>query len=465
MSTTTSIYTTRSRYPALLFPTAWYYYYLATDRLFDDFGVKFEKVGMIIEDNMRRDMYYPISAAIRFQKNFIQKILTESHFLENIKEQLLIDGEKILKFIQQHEIIVFDALSDDELMAVYKEYNDLYTNFNYPAIVIVVVGTEGLIQEVQNIITNQSEFDILSKSSTLPYLLQYKLDILEASIDDIDAIHKKWYWIPFDYYGADEWDKMHFLNELKKPKDVKRMAYLKNYQTITLRNQKEILENKSLSLNEKKLVNALPTLNFIQDERKRVTNLSYPFLHKKIFNEFARRLDVPKEIVWLMTPDEIRKGLSGEKKDFAYRKKKCVLEVFEDNFTTHETFPPYISLEMVDESTESIKGVTASGGKTSGRVKVCISSKEVSQMRQGEILVAPATTPDYILGFKKASAVITDEGGLTSHAAVVSREMKLPCIIGTKTASKILKDGDLVEVDANNGIVKILERKKREIEN
>lgn len=70
------------------------------------------------------------------------------------------------------------------------------------------------------------------------------------------------------------------------------------------------------------------------------------------------------------------------------------------------------------------------------------------------------TTPDYIQLIKKSSAIITDEGGLLCHAAIVAREFKKPCVIGTKIATKILKDGDLVEVDANKGIVKILKKEK-----
>ena len=61
---------------------------------------------------------------------------------------------------------------------------------------------------------------------------------------------------------------------------------------------------------------------------------------------------------------------------------------------------------------------------------------------------------------KNASAIVTDEGGLTCHAAIISRELKIPCIVGTGNATKVLKDGDLVEVDANKGIVKILKRVK-----
>ena len=59
---------------------------------------------------------------------------------------------------------------------------------------------------------------------------------------------------------------------------------------------------------------------------------------------------------------------------------------------------------------------------------------------------------------KNAAAILTDQGGITSHAAIISREMHIPCIVGTKIATQVLKDGDLVEVDADNGIVRILEK-------
>ena len=66
------------------------------------------------------------------------------------------------------------------------------------------------------------------------------------------------------------------------------------------------------------------------------------------------------------------------------------------------------------------------------------------------------TTPEMVPIMKKASAFVTDEGGVTCHAAIISREMRKPCIIGTKVATQLLKDGDMVEVDANSGFVKIL---------
>ncbi len=75
-------------------------------------------------------------------------------------------------------------------------------------------------------------------------------------------------------------------------------------------------------------------------------------------------------------------------------------------------------------------------------------------MRKGEIIVANMTHPDYIPAIRKARAIVTDEGGVVCHAAIISRELKIPCIIGTGEATKVFKDGDRVEVDALRGVVK-----------
>ena len=85
--------------------------------------------------------------------------------------------------------------------------------------------------------------------------------------------------------------------------------------------------------------------------------------------------------------------------------------------------------------------------------------KKIREMNKGDVLVSGSTGPEMIRACHKAGAIITEEGGICSHAAIVSRELKIPCIIGTKIATKLLKDGDEVEVDANKGVVKILKKK------
>ncbi|MBU0648947.1 hypothetical protein KJ969_02495 [Patescibacteria group bacterium] len=120
-----------------------------------------------------------------------------------------------------------------------------------------------------------------------------------------------------------------------------------------------------------------------------------------------------------------------------------------------------LNIELRDgkptEKINSIDGQSASSGVVEGRVKIVLTNKDIHKILKGDVLVSPMTRPDFIPAMKKAAAFITDEGGITCHAAIVSREMKKPCIIGTKIATQVLKDGDLVKVDANNGVIKILE--------
>ena len=98
----------------------------------------------------------------------------------------------------------------------------------------------------------------------------------------------------------------------------------------------------------------------------------------------------------------------------------------------------------------------ASRGFARGHAKILKSAANLDKVKRGDILVAPMTIPDMVPAMEKAAAFVTDEGGILCHAAIVSREMKKPCIIGTKIATKALKDGDLVEVDADNGVVRII---------
>ena len=115
---------------------------------------------------------------------------------------------------------------------------------------------------------------------------------------------------------------------------------------------------------------------------------------------------------------------------------------------------------MSDDSAE-LKGQTAfsNGAVVTGKVAVIKAKEELAEKAKditGNILVAVQTTPHYIPYLKGVKAIVTDEGGITCHAAIVSREMQIPCVVGTKNATKILKDGDEVEVDAENGIVRLL---------
>jgi phosphohistidine swiveling domain-containing protein len=117
-----------------------------------------------------------------------------------------------------------------------------------------------------------------------------------------------------------------------------------------------------------------------------------------------------------------------------------------------------LSLIFSEKHTEELKGTVACKGRATGPAKVILTDADFKGFNKGDVLVATWTEPKYTPIMKLASAIVTDEGGLTSHAAIVSRELNIPCVIGTKNATKVLKTGDTVEVDAIQGVIKILSK-------
>lgn len=175
-----------------------------------------------------------------------------------------------------------------------------------------------------------------------------------------------------------------------------------------------------------------------------------------------------------LTPDEIRLLIDGAKlkiKDIVEKRK--VVGIYADKtgknqFIEKDDLRKFVShLELAHGQTAAsvmvketiIKGFTANRGIIKGIVRVVFLAKDFHKVNSGDILVTAMTSVDFIPVMDKAAAFITNEGGITSHAAIVAREMNKPCIIGTKIATQVLKDGDLVEVDADKGIVKILKKK------
>jgi len=205
------------------------------------------------------------------------------------------------------------------------------------------------------------------------------------------------------------------------------------------------------------------SVSYLRDVRKGFTLLSNHYFDL-LYSRLAKLLSVPFEKLAITLPldlvDNVSKkrleGIAKERSRFmveAYSKKKikifCGKVVNEIYSSFHKSF---------SGETDTIKGCTASPGKVKGVVRVVMGETHFGKFNDGEILVAPMTRPEYLPLMKKALAIITDEGGITSHAAIVARELKKPCIIGTKVATKVLRDGDLVEVNTNHNIIRILKK-------
>ncbi len=184
-----------------------------------------------------------------------------------------------------------------------------------------------------------------------------------------------------------------------------------------------------------------------------------------LFKYLEKESKIPQRKFYNLTPTEIITILKRKKiinlEEIKEREKYYLLKWHKDRekiYSGKEALKEYQRIIGSEdkEKIKEIKGKVVFMGKIKGRVKLVILKNDLKKVMKGDILVAPMTTPDYVPALRRVAAIVTDEGGIICHAAIISRELKIPCVIGTKNATKVLKDGDLVEVDANKGIVKKL---------
>lgn len=189
----------------------------------------------------------------------------------------------------------------------------------------------------------------------------------------------------------------------------------------------------------------------------------------ELLPELARFVPYTPRQLESMTPDELAGVMDGALNPTAdeleHRAKHVVAGIYEGKEVlwvgqdAEEKMKPL--LPVVDLDAKELAGQPAMKGKATGPCHIIsweldVSANQIDDMPEGAVLVAGQTRPQLMGAIKKACAIVTDEGGVLSHAAIVSRELRIPCVIGTKYATKIFKTGDMVEVDANTGIVRKL---------
>jgi phosphoenolpyruvate synthase/pyruvate phosphate dikinase len=222
---------------------------------------------------------------------------------------------------------------------------------------------------------------------------------------------------------------------------------------------------------EKKLVDYFQAIIRLRDERKNIFCRAF-VIQWRLAQRMFREAGIDEKFIIYYTFGEMKNGV-----DYLLRNKKRIIKRAK-GFCVLVNYSGKIEMEEVDFNKEKkvinnyyleksgrgdgkeLKGQVGSPGKIKGVVKIVLKLDKSINLKAGEILVTGMTRPEFVPLMRRAAAIITDEGGITCHAAIISRELKKPCIIGTKIATRFLKDGDLVEVDANKGIVKLLKRNK-----
>jgi phosphohistidine swiveling domain-containing protein len=228
------------------------------------------------------------------------------------------------------------------------------------------------------------------------------------------------------------------------------------------RNRLPEVRSKKLPAKPKATSSKMPTTinewigfsTYIRDVRKQC-NMIYNAMADRYLREECKRMGLAYDQAVFLTPEEFEEQKSKGLKDYhhlriAHATHNGLVDISEEEWD---------ALVIKDKDSEDfVKGAVASKGKVQGIARIVMGPADFHKVRKGDILISSMTRPEFGPVLKKVAGIVTNEGGITCHAAIVARELKLPCVIGTVNATKVFKDDDLVEVDANAGIVKILEQ-------
>lgn len=266
------------------------------------------------------------------------------------------------------------------------------------------------------------------------------------------------------------WTKYSFLGVYCPSDEPYSLDYFKQKLQETIISPKP-LKNESLIQVDKEtgiFIAFLQEYVYLRTFRVEQLSRSYYFI-QPLLREIAKRAGISLYELCLCSLDEIHMFLQKQtcfdpvtlqkrKNTYLYTMKNGIFQCYSGREAQHQ-FQQEVKEESVDTVKTIIQGSVACKGKANGRVHIILDPKDIHTFGKGEILVTIMTNPDYTTVMGKAAAIVTEEGGMLCHAAIVSRELNVPCVVGTGNATKILKDGDIVEVDANTGTVRIVQRK------
>lgn len=422
------------------------------------------------------------------KKNELNKVLKDPGYITYRKKMTDSYGAELLNFsmtkLTKENI---EKSSKKGLMELYNTFRDIYTRYEFYNGIWFTIS-----DDLQKTILKRLEKDGLTDVDDIQTIMscpyqsfvnREHIDLLKAAItikklgEDFDSSKNKkiflelknnYYWMPFLHVGPDLFEEKHYYEELKKilssNQDLEKdLEKAETYYPKMIKKQKEIIKKYSLDKETVRLLNDIHLLIQMQDERKELISRSHinwvNNLMVKIGSYFGLNGIEAADIF----PNEIEKCLLHNIIDLdTYNKDNSTHRKFEitepDGYTMYfdDDAEPFLQIIESNSGTE-LKGECASLGYAKGKVKVCLSSDDIGKVNKGDILVTTMTTPDYVPAMRKVAGIITDEGGVTCHAAIVSRELGIPCIINTKNASEILRDGDMIEFDAETGVIKRIE--------
>lgn len=442
--------------------------------------------GMVYQNHNRQDhwdWFWNIGKMIQKRNEILEKAVSEKAFADTYFKAWEKTYENYLAAFEEAKELDLNSLYEILSLKFRKLYETLIAQAAYGYVVdtfLTAEDSDWLVEEIKNELREKATPEVIA-TLTAPVFHSFigefneRIRKLALSIrDKRDSeniqkealkITKEFFWIKTNYRDYGRITQEQVLHEASQLLDKSSSLSESADHSEKNRTEKDrILESFNASARLRRILHISELFTHIQDKRKecvlRNNSLFFEFLET-----IAKRESVDKKLFFYSTSQEFFSFLKGIPLPTHLIEKRIhegVMVLF-SNDTSYLMYKEEIDSSLKSEhlfpnlqNVTELRGSIAFKGKVKGTVRVLRNTTEINTFGEGQILVANQTTPEFVPAMKKAAAIVTDQGGITCHAAIVARELKKPCIIGTKNATQVLKDGDVVEVDAEKGIVRIL---------
>ncbi len=413
-----------------------------------------------------------------------------NRFMEILGREIIAPDYSIKKYTNQFNVLTRQILHSAKILGSvsyaaplsqwliqYKDFQNIFLRFGEHVVwqpwSITYFVEDWMTHRLQKYFDDwQAMYDIIARAPK-PYQTQRMIEAVwgwranKGTPAALDIIVKRYQYLGVYSINHSVWTKRGVLQQAGSLKNAE--AQLRHAQTERKKTQR-LFRNVYYALCKKdsllaRVAEAVHVFVWLRTERidvyKKVTTLIQPFyrqLEKRLGWEtgWSAHLTVQEMELLLrgrtpVTRDELKRR---HERGYIGYVHKDGSEVISDPREQKRFLKNIIGDQTKHE--DIVTGKIACPGKIVGTVKVLLHAQAASKFPKGAILVAHMTHPDYMPAIRRAAAIVTDEGGIVCHAAVISRELNIPCVIATKHATKIFADGDRVEVDAIRGIVRKL---------
>ncbi|MBI5002525.1 hypothetical protein HZC31_04010 [Candidatus Woesearchaeota archaeon] len=432
-------------------------------------------------------MYMNHEECLRIAEVILKKIQEEAKWFEHATKEIYVRAAALIAFSRNLKNINYKTKSQAELLALYQEYCNLFKDMRvYSSIPMMLehdtpilsnLLKEKLGQQIEGEMLNDA-FSTLSSPTKNSYLLQEEIERLKIAAkyaekqnveQEIRMHTERWNWREYMFEGIPliEADFLRQIEEdIEQHKDpTKRVEQIEEKQKKLQERQKEYIKKYALREQTQNFAEIAQDIVYLKYFRKGIFAESYycvEFLLKEIGQQLNISLDDTRGMFDWEVEEALTQGITKEKiEEIRSREEFCAFVSYEGKcYPLTEEEATKILKENVEEENKNmiteLKGQVACSGNVRGEVCIVNTVEDMEKMKEGIILTSVMTHPNLFSAMKGAGGIITDIGGLSCHAAIVARELQIPCIVGTKQASKILQDGMRVELDTSTGTIKII---------